>query len=428
MEPYELDATQAAQLIAARQLSCEELARSTLAHVARREPQVKAWAHIDPAQVVRNARELDTGQGGSALHGSTWGVKDVIDTRDMPTSQNSAIYLGHRPSKDAACVAVARHSGALILGKTETAEFAAGGRLPATRNPHNVLHTPGASSSGSAAAVGSCMAQLALATQTGGSLIRPAAYNGICGFKPTHGLVSTEGAKMFAPTLDTIGWYARSVADLSLAARVFGLAADAPRRPDGVRGLRVGLCRGPNRAHIEPDGESALLTAARRLADAGAIVEELDLPEPFERMTEAHRTIMRGEGRATFLCEYLAHRPQLHRSFIDLAENADGIGHGDLLRALDHAAACRVAFDALFGPRLHLLLTPPAPGEAPLASESEGSMIFNAMWTALHVPCISIPAGTGRRGLPLGVQLVAPRGRDSELLGMAQACAEVFGD
>jgi Asp-tRNA(Asn)/Glu-tRNA(Gln) amidotransferase A subunit family amidase len=181
MQPYELTATEASALIAAKKLSCEELARSTLDYIALRDPIVRAWIYIDPDQVVRNARELDKTAPTSPLHGLTFGVKDVIDTVDMPTMQNSPLYYDHQSSKDAACVAVVRHSGALIVGKTDTLEFASGGRRAATRNPHNLAHTPGGSSSGSGAAVGDKMVQIAFGTQTGGSHIRPAAFNGIYG-------------------------------------------------------------------------------------------------------------------------------------------------------------------------------------------------------------------------------------------------------
>lgn len=228
MQPYELSAAQAARLIASKKLSCEELARSCLARIDEREALIRAWSFIDRDQVLRNARELDKNPPRGRLHGLPVGVKDVINTFDMPTGHNSPIYVGHRVGKDAACIAVARSQGAQILGKTETAEFAAAGRKAPTRNAHHPAHTPGGSSSGSAAAMGDRMVPLAFGTQTGGSLIRPAAYNGIYALKPTHGAVSNEGAKMYSPTLDTIGWYGRSVDDL--------LYVDAPlhyerRRP-----------------------------------------------------------------------------------------------------------------------------------------------------------------------------------------------------
>lgn len=429
MQPYELSATEAAGLIAAGELSCEELARSTLMRIQECESAIRAWSYVNADEVVRNARELDKGMPRGALHGLTLGVKDMIDTFDMPTSHNSPIYYGHRPSKDAASVAIVRQRGAQILGKTETAEFAAGGRFPNTRNGRNPGYSPGASSSGSAAAVGAGMAQLALATQTGGSLIRPAAYNGIHGFKPTHGLVSTEGAKTFAPSLDTVGWYGRSVADLALMASVFRIAM--PEERPGIRGLRVGLCRGPNWQHIEPGGEAALLAAARRLEDAGAIVEDLDLPDELERATALHGVLMRGEGRVSFFNEYVQHYPMLHEGMRSLVEGA--VSSADLIQAHDGLAQCRRVFDGLFGKDLDVVITPPASGEAPLADAGPppmtSAMVFCAMWTALHVPCVALPVGNGRDGLPLGVQLIGARGLDGRLLAISQNAAEaVTGD
>jgi len=423
MQPYELTASQAAALIADKELSCEELARSTLEHIARRDPLVKAFRYIDPVQVVRNARELDQMPPRSPLHGLTFGVKDMIDTADMPTTHNSPLYVNHRPAKDAACVAVVRHSGALIMGKTDTVEFASGGRMAATRNPHNLAHTPGGSSSGSGAAVGDKQVQLAFGTQTGGSHIRPAAFNGIYGIKPTHGLVSREGAKMYSHTLDTIGWYGRSVADLQLVGDAFQLPGMADAAHVELKGLRVGLCRSPNWKSADAWGQAALLEAASRLEAAGAIVFDLELPDPFNRMNAAQDVIMRGEGRAAFLPELLAGHPALHQHFKDLATNSAGITPEHLVEAYDLAARCRHDFDALYSDKVDVVLTPPAPGQAPEGLHSSGDWVFNSMWTLLHVPCVAIPVGLGDLGLPLGVQIVGPRFSDARLLKIAEACA-----
>src|SRR5215510_13126774 len=216
MQPYQLTASEAAALIAARKLSCEELTRSCLARIAARDATVRAWLHLDPDLAIRNARERDKLPAKGGLHGLPFGVKDVIDTVDMPTTQNSPIYPGAMIGRDAACVAVVRHSGALILGKTDTVEFASGGRKALTRNPFNPAHTPGGSSSGSGAAVGDFHVPLAFGTQTAGSHIRPASFNGIYGIKPSWQLVSREGLRMASITLDTVGWYGRSIDDLIL--------------------------------------------------------------------------------------------------------------------------------------------------------------------------------------------------------------------
>jgi Asp-tRNA(Asn)/Glu-tRNA(Gln) amidotransferase A subunit family amidase len=206
MEPWQLTAAAAAARLREGRLTAEALVRSCLERIAEREAVVKAWTFLDPRQAIAAAREVDKAQTMGALHGLPVGVKDMIETADMPTTYNSPIYQGHRPGRDAACVGIARGEGAVILGKTDTVEFAAAGRRALTRNPHDAARTPGGSSSGSAAAVADGMVPLAFGTQTGGSTIRPASFCGIYGMKPTHGVVNTEGAKRYSHTLDTIGW------------------------------------------------------------------------------------------------------------------------------------------------------------------------------------------------------------------------------
>ncbi|ARP97185.1 amidase [Bordetella genomosp. 13] len=424
MQPYELTATEAAALIAARKLSCEELARSTLARIEERDPVVRAWSYVDRDMVIRKARELDKTPPASPLHGLTFGVKDVIQTVDMPTQQNSALYVDHQSGQDAACVAVVRHSGALIVGKTDTVEFASGGRMAASRNPHNLAHTPGGSSSGSGAAVGDKQVQLAFGTQTGGSHIRPAAFNGIYGIKPTHGAVSREGAKNYSHTLDTIGWYGRCVEDLQLVAREFRLLDAEFAKPVQIKGLKVGLYRSPAWELADAYAREALFEAGRRLEAAGAIVTELTLPAGFDRLDDAQQIVMRGEGRGAFLPDYLGpKRHMLAQHFLDIVGNSTKITPAKLVAAYDLAAECRRTFDGMFGADLDVVLTPSSPGEAPEGLSSSGNPVFNAMWTLLNVPCVGIPVGVSPRALPLGIQLVGPRYSDSQLLEIALACA-----
>jgi len=223
MEPCFLSAAQAAGLIRGRKLTSEALTRSCIEHIEARDPLVKAWLHVDRAKAIASAREHDKCSPTGPLHGIPIGVKDLIDVRGMPTTYNSPAFRDYRPARDAACVCVARRSGAIVLGKTDTVEFGAGGRRAASRNPNNLAHTPGGSSSGSGAAVADRQVQLALGTQTGGSVIRPDSFNGIYGMKPSWGAVSYEGVKHYASMLDTIGWYGRSVDDLALMASAFRL-------------------------------------------------------------------------------------------------------------------------------------------------------------------------------------------------------------
>ena len=429
MQPFALSAVEASELIRKRELSCEDLARSTLAQIARCEPDIRAFAYLDPEAVVRRARELDKLAPGHPLHGLTLAIKDVIETFDMPTTYNTPAYAGHRSGKDAACVASVRALGALIVGKTDTVEFGANGRPAATRNPHNLMHTPGGSSSGSAAAVAAGMAQLAFGTQTGGSIIRPAAYNGIFGFKPTHGVTSSEGAKVYAPSLDTIGWYGRSVADLSLVADALRICDEPSSVPMALRGLKVGLYRGPHWDKIDASGKTALESTAAALAREGVEIIDVMLPTGFESLTAAQQVIIRQEGRRSFLPELMSRPDAMHPLIRDTAENVAGYSHRDLVAAYDAVATCRPKFDALFrhsGP-LDAILTPPALGEAPYGLDDTGSPACNSIWTLLHAPCISMPTGLGSGGLPVGVQMVAARFGDRRLLDIAWAVQRDLG-
>ncbi|MDQ8726646.1 amidase [Bradyrhizobium sp. LHD-71] len=424
-EPCFLTAAEAATRIREGRLTSETLIRSCIERIEARDPLVKAWLYLDKAQAIATARELDKRPSLGALHGLPIGVKDMIDTADMPTTYNSPVFQHHRPARDAACVAVARLSGAVILGKTDTVEFAAAGRRAATRNPKNFAHTPGGSSSGSGAAVGDRQVQLAFGTQTGGSHIRPASFNGIYGLKPTWGSVSREGAKQYSNMLDTIGWYGRSVDDLALVASAFRLHAVGEVAVPEASALRVAYCRTPFWEKIEPAGERAFAVACDRLASAGVKLTELTLPRPFGGMFEAQNTIMMGEGRASFLDAALEFGDRLHQDFHDRVENKPGITPTAMIAAYDLAAACRREFEALFA-NFDAVLAPASPGEAPEGSYNTGDHVFNAMWTLLHVPCIGIPCMTGPKGLPVGVQIVAPRYSDARLLATAAALAPII--
>jgi Asp-tRNA(Asn)/Glu-tRNA(Gln) amidotransferase A subunit family amidase len=431
MEPCQLTATESAALIRARKLSCEELVRSCLGRITARDPMVRAWLHVDPDMVIRNARELDKlapvgVDPKTPLHGLPWGAKDIIDTIDQPTTHNSPIYPSSQPGRDAACIAVIRQSGGIILGKTDTVEFASGGRKALSRNPYNPAHTPGGSSSGSGAAVGDFHVPFAFGTQTGGSHIRPAAFNGIYGIKPTWGVVSREGVRMSSMTLDTVGWYARCVDDLAMVADAFRFPKATEPFRTGPEGLRVGLCRSPVWSSIEPAGADALMLASKRLQDAGAIVEELILPDPFNGLHDAHADIVQTEGGWSFLPEYLSSHAILAPDLRGKVENVRGVTPEKLLASYALADSCRPAFDNLFGRGLDVILTPGACGEAPEGLHTTGNAIFNSMWTLLHVPCVAIPVGRGPKGLPVGIQIVGPRLSDQKLLAIAKALAPVI--
>lgn len=421
-DPAILTASEAADAIAAGRLAPVDLVRACLARIEALDGRVRAFAHVDGDRALARARALGTPR--SRLHGLPVGVKDMIDTADMPTQHNSPIYKGHRPAKDAAVVAITRALGGIILGKTDTHEFAAGGRLPATTNPHCPERTPGGSSSGSAAAVAAGEVPLAFGTQTGGSMLRPASFCGIFGMKPTFGTVSREGAKLYSITLDTIGWYGREVADLTLMAE----ALRAIRRPvvfDPTRKVRFGLYRMPGSERAEPEARKALDTAAALLSDGGHEVTEFTLPGTFDRIAELQLTIMKGEGRAAFLDDYLAHHDLLADDFRDRVEDADGISFDDLRAAQDAAAACRSEFDARAG-AYDAILAIGAAGVAPKSLQTTGDAFFQRMWSVLQVPCLALPGFTGADGMPMGVQLIAPRYRDATLLEAGHAASLAF--
>ena len=416
-----LSAVDASARIRAGTLTAEVLARACLDRIAARDPAVKAWSYVDPDAVIRQARELDKMPPRSPLHGIPVGAKDVIDTADMPTQHNSPIYAGHRPSLDAVCVSTLRAAGALILGKTDTTEFAAGGRFAATRNPHDLTRTSGGSSAGSAAAVADGQVTLSLGTQTGGSTIRPASFCGVHALKPTWGAVGREGIKIYSVTLDTLSWFARALPDLAMVCDVFGLHDDVAPRPVTLAGARIAVCRSPAWPAAAPPTHETMEIAAHALREAGAVVTELTLPPAFDRLGEMQRIVMHSEGRAAFLSLARTVPQALHDDFHFRVENRDGYSHAQLLNAYDHASLCRTQFDAI-ARDYDAVLTPSAIGEAPVGAHP-GDAVFNRMWTLLHVPCVNIPVFRGAGRLPVGITLTGPRFTDRQLLTVAEAVA-----
>jgi Asp-tRNA(Asn)/Glu-tRNA(Gln) amidotransferase A subunit family amidase len=400
-----------------------------LDRITLRDPDVRAWTYIDPEAVMRQARELDRQTVKGLLHGLPIGVKDVILTCDMPTQYNSPIYYGHHPKIDAACVALLRSAGALIFGKTDTVEFAAMGRRALTANPFDFARTPGGSSSGSGAAVADCHVPVSLGTQTGGSTIRPASFCGVFAMKPTWNAVSSEGLKRYATTLDTVGWYGRSIDDLAMIAHTYALTECADlattSQPFLMTGSRFAVFRQPVWSAAESATVDAMASGIEALREAGAIIDELALPEPFDKLDEAHSIIMNSEGASAFLSEYRSHPAHLHSDFQAQVKNERGDTKRDLLDAYDLAASCRSAFDRAAS-AYAAVLTPSAPGEAPLGLLKTGDSMFNRVLTLLHVPCIAIPGFVGPNGLPVGLTLTGPRYSDAWLLRVAASVAPLF--
>lgn len=416
--PAGLSARAAAAAIAAGTLSAEDLARACLDRIDAREPQLKGWSFIDRDSVLRTARELDRAPNKGPLHGVPIGIKDVIDVAGMPTEHNSPIYVGHRPSLDAPCVETLRAAGALILGKTETLEFAASGRLAPTANPYDAARSPGGSSSGSAAVTADFHVPLALGTQTGGSTIRPASFCGAFALKPTWNAVSREGAKFYSVTFDTVGWYARTVDDLELLAEVYGIEDDAPPPRGPLAGRRIGYCL-PFPTLTDEDSRDAVLSAVALLRAEGAEVVEIPLPESFSTLNQVHKVILFSEGRSSFLNLHRAHLDMLHPDLRLRVESRDGLSRADLTRAYDVAATSRIAFDEIAS-AFDAVIAPSAPGEAPVG-RGHGDPGLNQIWTLLHAPVVNVPGWYGKNGMPIGVSLTGPRYTDRKVLAVAAA-------
>ncbi len=417
MQLNELSGSEAAALIASGEISSEDLVRACLARIEEREPTVKAFAYVAKEAALAAARDADKAvllSDGALgpLHGVPFAVKDMIDTGSVPTQYNSPLYHGFQPAQDAAAVSILRSAGAILLGKTETIEFAAHGRNPVTRNPHDPARTPGGSSSGSAAAVVDMMVPLALGTQTGGSLIRPASFCGVYCMKPTYGTVNTEGAKRFSISLDTIGWYARSLDDLALLADVYEVSSEKHERADR---MNFAFCRTPYWERALPDAQAAFETALDALRSAGVPLTELELGDMFADINGAKERVMRAEGRVAFLH---LHRQSVDRLSPGIKARMNRTDDRLLRQAQDDAAMMRIAFDRMTEP-YDAVLTPAATSVAPQGLAYAGDPIFNGMWTLLHTPCLSLPVLAGEGGLPLGLQLVGARFSDSRLLAAA---------
>lgn len=404
-----LSATGAAALMARGRLHPAELLAACQARIAAREPTVRAFAWYDPAG-IRAPRP-------GPLHGLPIGVKDVLATADMPTQNGSPIWAGHRPRADAAVVAAARAAGAVVIGKTVTTEFAI--RHPgATTNPHNAAHTPGGSSQGSAAGVAAGFFPLAFGTQTAGSIIRPAAFCGVVGYKPGFGLLPRNGLTMISDSLDTVGLMARSVADCALAAGVLAARDLGAPEQAGQGTPRIGLCRGPGWSTLAPETLALWDRVGQRLSRAGARPRPVNLPPAVLAADAAHAPVMQAEVALALGWEHAAAAPLLSAAARQIVAQGQAVSGLALAAARGTLAAARAAFPAAMD-GLDVLVTPAAPGEAPRGLEWTGDPVCNRLWTALHVPCVTVPAGTGPNGLPLGIQVIGRYEDDARVLAAA---------
>ena len=400
-----IGAAEAVAQLSRREISAEKLMRRCLARIAEREPVVQAWEALDAEAAIAEARRIDTLRDRPPLCGLPVGIKDLIDTADLPTAYGSPIHRGHQPSRDAESVRRLREAGAIVLGKTVTTEFAvySPGK---TRNPHDPSRTPGGSSSGSAAAVADGMVPAALGSQTAGSVIRPASYCGVMGFKPSFGLLPLEGVHPLAPSLDTLGVFVRALDDIPLLVSV--LAASPlqirPARP------RLAFCRTEAWAHAALETQTAVEQAAKALG-----ARDVDTGASFAGLIDAQIAIMGAEAAETLGDEPEERLSPKLREFLRAGAK---VTPNRLAAAREQAERCRREIDATFE-QVDVLLTPAAVGEAPEGLGATGDPIFCRIWTLLGVPCLSLPVLKGPAGLPIGLQIVGRRGRDAELLAAA---------
>jgi Asp-tRNA(Asn)/Glu-tRNA(Gln) amidotransferase A subunit family amidase len=413
--------------------SAEDLVRGCLARIGADEPRVQAWAFLDERRALDQARNVDRvrreGHALGPLHGLPVGVKDIIDTADMPTEDGTVLNAGRRPPLDATVVERLRSAGAIILGKTVTTELAtfAPGK---TRNPHNPEHTPGGSSSGSAAAVAAHMVPVAVGTQTNGSIIRPAAYCGVYGFKPTFGLVPRYGILEQSRPLDQVGFFARSVEDLAIIAEpLIGFdARDPDTRPVAGPNLRGVAMQDPpfppvfaftktaNWGEAEEQTRLAFEEVAQSL---GSQARSFTVPAIFDDAWEWHRTIMEADLARNFHAYYERGREQLSESLRGQIERGRRVTAVDYNNAVARIDATALAFDEIFD-RCEAILTAAAAGPAPHGLQSTGSPAFCTLWTLAGMPAVTLPLLRAENGMPMGIQLIGRKGDDARLLRTAR--------
>lgn len=421
-ELHRLNLAEAAGGIAGGAITSVDLVTACLERIHAREDRVRAWAWLDPDQALAQARACDGRPATTPLHGIPIGVKDIIDTADMPTCYGSQVFQGHYPAADAECIRLLKQAGAVIMGKTVTTEFAfyAPGK---TANPHNPEHTPGGSSSGSAAAVADFHVPLALGTQTSGSIIRPAAFNGVLGCKPTHNSYSLDGIHPLAPELDTLGAFSRSPADLALLHGV--LAQQETGTPGAMRPATVAVVRTPAWDDADTGAQDAVLDCAGRLRQAGIAVIEAD-EDLLDGMMEVQQAYL-ARGAAVSLGPVTDRHPdEVRPQTRDLVMEGRRVG-ATFKAELNDALARGERFLSRVFSRADLVITPGAPGAAPAGLHNTGNPMFNRIWTFLQTPCMNLPLTKSSNGLPIGIQLVCNRREDERLFAYTAYLQDLTG-
>jgi Asp-tRNA(Asn)/Glu-tRNA(Gln) amidotransferase A subunit family amidase len=436
-----LDAAAAARAIRCGEITSELLVRACLQRITAVEPVVQAWAFLDPEHALDQARAADRalaeGKPLGALHGVPVGVKDIFDTADMPTENGTALHVGRRPAEDAMVISLLRGAGAVLLGKTVTTELAvySPGK---TTNPHDPRHTPGGSSSGSAAAVAAGMVPLAVGSQTNGSVIRPAAYCGVYGYKPTHGLISRHGVLAQSWHLDHVGVFARTLQDVAcIAEPLMGFdRRDSAMRPQARPRLseilageppvkpRLAFVRSPFWDQAAEDTRAAFTGLVARLR---AHVEDVELPPAFAEAANIHRTILEADLARSFASEYERGPEQLSSILRMMIERGQQTLATEYNRAVAAIPGLLQALHAIFE-RFDAILTPATTSQAPLGLGSTGSPIFCTIWTLCGLPAVALPILRGATGLPMAAQVVGAKLDDARLLRTARWLVEVASD
>jgi Asp-tRNA(Asn)/Glu-tRNA(Gln) amidotransferase A subunit family amidase len=414
----ELSFAQMAFQIRTGLVTSEAIMLACIDRIEQREAEVGAFVCFDANAALASARLADQSEAKEPLHGVPFAIKDIIDTNMFPTGWGTTFYDGHQPSRNASCVEMFIRAGAIPFGKTVTTEFAYF-KPGKTANPHNLNHTPGGSSSGSAAAVADNMLPFGFGSQTAASLIRPAAYCGIAGYKASHGSFDLEGVMSLSPSLDTLGFIAREIEDFELARSVLCGSTPAKLIDLEAAPLRISLFRGPHWQEGSLEMRDVCNRAVNGLKSAGAQTGELACPEVFKLLTAAQKTVMGYEVAHARIFEYSRYEDQLSLQFKQLVESGLAVSRSDYESACTTRDRAARILEMMFIDT-DIILTPAAPGEAPLGLDATGDPLFSRGWNLLKVPCISIPYGKGPNGLPLSVQLVARLGADDDLLAAAK--------
>ena len=427
MKLIKISAVNALEMMGKGELTSEEYVSAFLEHIKARESEVGAWTFLDPELALKQARHADKRRKDKTpgiLNGLPIGIKDIIDTKDMPTENGSLIHKGRRPSEDAHLVKLLRDAGAVIMGKCVTTEFAlsAPGK---TKNPKDLECTPGGSSSGSAAAVSDYMIPLAIGSQTGGSVLRPASFTGVLGLKPTFGTISRSGMSPISERLDHPGIYANSTDDIKLVASVILSydKKDLDMESNYTFRTESKLKRSPKFAFVKGpvwnSGEEDMKKAIKQYVnDTHLDVTSIELGDDFTEAAKCHEIIMNGSISKSLANYYETNKPKLHPFTTARIEAGISVSAKNYIYAIEKAKKMKQALSEVFE-KFDAIITPAAPGQAPRDLMNTGNAIFNGYWTMLGVPAISLPLLKGKDDLPIGVQIITSWNKEAELLDIS---------